>query len=287
MNQRTAGIVHATLLTTDIAAASAAYVEQLGLQRGRREHLCDADAVRLDLPDLALHPVQWLTNADGLEILRLIEDPAAAPARPMFHHGWMSLEILVGDIDALAARLRPPFQVLGAPANLDFSDAIRAAQVLGPCGELLYLTQVKAPVPPFDLPLTDAEVAFSFIGVTATPSRDASHAAWKTLLDASGWSMETRITVLNRAHGKPLEDRYPIAVVPMPGQCMVEIDQVELADATPAQRCTGLHSLALRLPQAVPARLAQAGWRVVDAGGCGWRGIASEHIELLGEPLQD
>ncbi|MFT3754400.1 MAG: hypothetical protein QM769_00385 [Pseudoxanthomonas sp.] len=281
MNQRTAGIVHATLLTTDIAAASTAYVEQLGMQHGRREHLSDADAACLDLSDLALHPVQWLVNADGLEILRLIEDPAAAPAQPMFHHGWMSLEVLVGDIDALAARLRTPFEVLGAPANLDFSDAIRAAQVLGPCGELLYLTQVKAPVPPFDLPLTDAEVAFSFIGVIATPSRDASHAAWKTLAGASGWSMETRITVLNRAHGKPMEDRYSIAVVPMPGQCMVEIDQVELTDAAPTKRRAGLHSLALRLPEIAPDKLIQAGWLAIDANGHSWRGIAGEHVELL------
>ena len=287
MTQRSAGIVHATLLTADIAAASAAYVEQLGMQCRPRARLANDDAARLDLPDLASHPVQWLANVDGIEILRLIEDPAAAPARPMFRHGWMSLEILVGDIDALAARLCPPFQVLGAPANLDFSDAIRAAQVLGPCGELLYLTQVKAPVPPFDLPLTDAEVAFPFIGVATSPDRDASHAAWKALLNAVGWSMETRVTVLNRAHGRPLEHRYPIAVVPMPGQCMVEIDQLELADlehadSTPThQRTAGLHSLALRLPEPAPAKLIQAGWRPVDASGRGWRGIAGEHIELL------
>jgi hypothetical protein len=53
--------------------------------------------------------------------------------------------------------------------------------------------------------------------------------------------------VLNRAYGKPLEGRYPVAVVPMPGQCMVEIDQVDLPPR-PAGRLAGVHSLALRLP---------------------------------------
>jgi hypothetical protein len=137
--------------------------------------------------------------------------------------------------------------VLGAPANLELSDAIRAAQVLGPASELLYLTQIKAAVPPFDLPMTTDTVASTFIGVMTTPDRAASQAAWAALLGAPGWAFETKITVLNRAYGKPLEGRYPVAVVPMPGQCMVEIDQVDLPPR-PAGRLAGVHSLALRLP---------------------------------------
>src|SRR5690606_11335682 len=151
-------------------------------------------------------------------VLRIIEDPQAIVGEPMFRHGWLSLEVLVGDIDTLAAGLQPPFKVLGAAANLELSDAIRAAQVLGPCGELLYLTRIKAPVPPFDLPMTDATIASTCIGVMTTHDREASQRAWSALLGAKGWAFDTKITVLNRAHGKPLEGRYPVAVVPMPGQ---------------------------------------------------------------------
>jgi len=97
--------------------------------------------------------------------------------------------------------------VLGPAANLELSDAIRVAQVLGPCGELLYLTQIKAPVPPFDLPMTDATVAATFIGVMTTPDRDAWQRAWSGLLGAPGWAFDTRITVLNRAYGRPLQGR--------------------------------------------------------------------------------
>ena len=246
------GIVHATLVARDLAASCDAYLAQLSLTLAAHATLGDEDAAVLGLPDLAGAPMAWLANAAGEPVLRVIEDPRAQEGEPMFRHGWLALEVLVGDIDTLAAGLRAPFRVLGAAANLELSDAIRAAQVLGPCGELLYLTQVKAQVPPFDLPMTDATVAGPFIAVTSTPDRAASQRAWRALLGAEGWAFGTKITVLNRAHGKPLEGRYPVAVLPMPGQCMVEIDQVELPPA-PGQR-TG-------------ARL-------------GLNGPAGEHVEL-------
>ena len=274
------GIVHATLVARDLAASCDAYLAQLSLTLAAHATLGDEDAAVLGLPDLAGAPMAWLANAAGEPVLRVIEDPRAQEGEPMFRHGWLALEVLVGDIDTLAAGLRAPFRVLGAAANLELSDAIRAAQVLGPSGELLYLTQVKAEVPPFDLPMTDATVAGPFIAVTSTPDRAASQRAWRALLGAEGWAFDTKITVLNRAHGKPLEGRYPVAVLPMPGQCMVEIDQVELPPA-PAQRHAGLHSLCLRLPVVDAGLLQAAGWQPVHAGArLGLNGPAGEHVEL-------
>ncbi len=274
------GIAHATLIANDLDGACEAYVAQLSMGVAARERLDAADAAVLGLHDLAGAPLAWLANSEGMSILRVIHDPRAAPCEPMFRHGWLSLEVLVGDIDSLAAGLRAPFKVLGAPADLELSAAIRAAQVLGPCGELLYLTQIKAEVPPFDLPMTAATVAVPFIGVTATPDRDASQRAWAALLGARGWAFETRITVLNRAHGKPLDGRYPVAVLPMPGKCMVEIDQVELPPA-PARRASGLHSLCLQLPAIDDATLQAGGW-TLERHGARRRlnGPAGEHVEL-------
>jgi hypothetical protein len=275
------GIVHATVLAPELAALCAAYQQQLGLQLQAQGTLEEADAALLGLPALAGAPLAWLANSAGQPVLRVIEDPTATLIEPMFRHGWLSLEILVGDIDTLAAGLQGPFRVLGAPANLELSDAIRAAQVLGPAGELLYLTQIKAAVPPFDLPMTTDTVASTFIGVMTTPDRAASQAAWAALLGAPGWAFETKITVLNRAYGKPLEGRYPVAVVPMPGQCMVEIDQVDLPPR-PAGRLAGVHSLALRLPAMDAATLQAAGWqRTCAQRDDGWFGPAGEHIQLL------
>lgn len=272
------GIVHATLIAPALDAVLDAYVEQLSMTVTQRGTLSTVDAAVLDLADLVDAPLAWLANSEGEPVLRVIEDPKAVIGEPMFRHGWLSLEVLVGDIDTLAAGLRTPFTVLGEAANLELSDKIRAAQVLGPCGELLYLTQIKGEVPPFELPMTDAIVASTFIGVMTTPDRDASQRAWAALLGAKGWSFSTKITVLNRAYGKPLEGQYPVAVVPMPGKCMVEIDQVELPPAA-AVRHAGQYSLALRLPAVEEAALVDAGWKVQ---GSSLRGPASEHVELLG-----
>ena len=270
------GIVHATLIAPALDAVLDAYVEQLSMTIASRGVLSAPDAAALDLADLVGAPLAWLANSAGEPVLRVIEDPAAVIGEPMFRHGWLSLEVLVGDIDTLFATLRAPFTVLGPAADLELSDKIRAAQVLGPCGEMLYLTQIKGQVPPFDLPMTDATVDATFIGVMTTPDRDTSQRAWAALLGAKGWSFNTKITVLNRAYGKPLEGQYPVAVVPMPGQCMVEIDQVELAAAAPV-RHAGQYSLCLALPPVDAATLRAAGWQV---HGNSLRGPAGEHVQL-------
>jgi len=281
MNISLPGIAHATLLAPDLDSACNAWCRQLSMTAGY-SRLNNADADILALPDLAGTRMAWLHNSEGRRVVRVIEDASAVIAEPMLRHGWLALEILVGDIDALAATLYPPFRILGAPANLELSDAIRAAQVLGPCGELLYLTQVKHAVPPFDLPMTTSAVAAPFIGVISTPDRSASQQAWSALLDAQGWAFETKITVLNRAHDKPLDNRYPVAVVPMPGQCLVEIDELALP-AMPISRQAGLYSLCLQLPAVCAQSLTAAGWQVaIHENRYSLSGAAGEHVELSG-----
>ncbi len=295
------GILYVTLIAADLDAACDAYHDQLGLEVAFRDVLeADLSAI-LGLPDLAGQPLAWLSNPAGECILRLIEDPQATVQAPMHRHGWLSLEVLVADVDALVSGLQPPFRVLRPPADLELSSAIRASQVLGPCGEMLYLTSIKAAVPPFDLPMSDARFSHTFIGVMSSPDRAASRAAWATLAGHPGWAFDTRITVLNEAFGKDLASQYPVAVVPLPGQCMVEIDEVSLpqgnasdlpgaafanATRTSHGRAAGQHSIALRLP-ALPDGLAAAGWQQMaelhtgDDHHVGLVGPAGEHVQLV------
>ena len=290
---RSNGILHVTLIAPDLDAACNAYGEQLGLEVFTREALTPDLAELLGLTDLAGAPVAWLSNTAGECILRLVEDPHAARLAPMFRHGWLSLEVLVGDVDSLVSGLHAPFSVLRPAADLELSAAIRASQVLGPCGEMLYLTSIKEPVPPFDLPMSDDRVSHTFIGVMSTPDRVASQAAWVALSGQPGWAFDTKITVLNDAFGKDLASRYPVAVVPLPGQSMVEIDEVPLPQngspglaADTGQRLAGQHSIALRLP-ALPHDLASAGWKqIADIQSSGERhvglvGPAGEHVQLV------
>ena len=117
------------------------------------------------------------------------------------------------DVDALAAALVPGhFDIVGAPADLELSPAIRAMQLVGPAGEMLYLTQVKAPVPPFALPLSRElppaqAIGPLFIAVLSTPSREAVLRAIAPLSPLSTLCFDTKVTVLNRALGRALEAR--------------------------------------------------------------------------------
>lgn len=237
----------ATLLVPSVGAVAHAYCKAFGIHADPAESLDPAVALRLGLADLTGATMVWLRRSDGEPFLRLVEDRGAVDAGPpMFRDGWMALECLVDDVDAMAAQLPPGFRMLGPAADLDVSPLIRAAQVLGPCGELWYLTQVRSEVPPFHLPISGQDPLRIFIGVIRCADRTRERAFWAEAGGGASWAFETRITVLNRALGRPLEDRHPVAVVQLGGRSLVEIDEVH--DATGAAvtgRPQGVWSLAI------------------------------------------
>ena len=250
----TAGpLCHATLLVREAAPVVAAYAA-IGLVPGAAVTISPAQARAWGVPGLAgcamtglgvpgatraaesfsqpvQHGQQGPAGPAGL-LLRVIEHADARPRPTRFSHGWMALEILVRDVDALARRLPAVgFEVVGPPADLDVSPNIRAMQVVGPAGEMLYLTQVKAAVPPFQIPLSGALPATQpfgplFIAVMSTPSRADALAACAVLAPLQTLQFDTRITVLNRALGHDAQARWPVATVQFGGQCLFEIDEV-------------------------------------------------------------
>jgi hypothetical protein len=255
----------ATLLAPSIDVVVDGYRAALDVTIDPMTPLDRAEADRLGLEDLADAPTGWLRRPDGTPFLRLVEDPHAIDAGPPMHRdGWMALECLVDAVDDIVARLPPAFTVLGPPADLDVSPRIRAAQVLGPCGELWYLTQVRAEVPPFDLPLSGREPPGIFIGVIRCHDRDAERAFWLAAGGGASWTFDTRITVLNRALGRPLDDRHPVAVVQLAGRSLVEIDEVRDVAATKVDgRPRGVWSLAIaRSDNARSSVVSPAGARI-------------------------
>lgn len=255
----------ATLLAPPIDAVATAYCTAFGVGADCEKSLEPDEAARLGLTELAGAPTRWLRRPDGAPLLRLIEDRTAVDAGPPMHRdGWLALECLVEDVDAMVARLPDGFEVLGPPADLDVSPSIRAAQVLGPCGELWYLTQVRAAVPPFDLPLSGRDPSGLFIGVIRCQDRELERAFWLAAGGTASWAFDTKITVLNRALDRPLGDRHPVAVVQLTGRSLIEIDQVQ--DAAPRAivgRARGVWSLAIdRWPDANPHATSPAGARV-------------------------
>ncbi len=235
----------ATLIVNDAAPLVAAYAA-LGLEVVRHGQVSVDQARSWGHSTLAKCAVVELGAVRGEPgLLRLIEVPGAPPRPTRFSHGWMALEILVRDVDALAAQLAakvagtpstPCFEVVGPPADLDVSPNIRAMQVVGPAGEMLYLTQVRAAVPPFQIPLSpvwfdgrpfDQHIGPLFIAVMSTPSRATTLQACAALAPLQTLQFDTKVTVLNRALDRPLESRWPVGTTQWAGGCLFEIDEVQ------------------------------------------------------------
>ena len=226
------------VLARDIDPLVTAYQRYLELTVTQRFRLDEATAAGLGLQALAGQSGCLLAGGSGRAWLMAIQAATAPPRDALTTHGWLSQEVLVADVDRLAARLAgSPFEVLRPPANLAVSERIRACQVRGPAGEILYLTQVNGTVPPFELPTCRAAVDHLFIAVLSTPGQ--ALVIGQRLAGREGLRFDTRISVANQALGLPLEQRHPVGTVQLAGNALIEIDQIETATAAPAELCAG------------------------------------------------
>lgn len=221
-----------TLIATDGQALVDAYCGWLHQREAKAGALGADTAQALGYPQLEGERCWLLANNRGRCWLQVVEHSQATPRNSLHSYGWLAMEVLVEAVDELAATLaNSPFEMLRAPADLDVSDQIRACQVRGPAGEILYLTQVNAEVPPFELPRCEAPVDHLFIPVLCTPSRERSLAQYSAISGTAGISFDTRITVVNQARQFELDRRHPVATLQLAGRCLIEID--EIADTAP------------------------------------------------------
>jgi hypothetical protein len=216
------------LVTASLENSIEAYCGFLHQQVQSRNVVSEEMARQWGLATLAGAPMAWLANELDEPWLRLIEIQRAQAVDPFRHSGWMSLEINVDDVDSLQSGMgESPFEIIGEPANLDVSDDIRAMQVIGPSGEVLYLTEIKAEVPPFDLPFARCAVDRLFIPVLLAGNRDRALEVYEQFPKTSGVKFDTKITVINRARQFEIDHRHPVATIQLRGKNLIEIDQLE------------------------------------------------------------
>ncbi len=271
-----------TLIARDGAALQQAYCKYLHQRVCASGPLDDITASTLGYPDLAGQPSWTLANQAGRTWLHIIEHPGADDRAALNSHGWLSMEILVEDVDALAASLADsPFTLLRPPADLDVSDKIRACQAEGPAGEILYLTQVRGEVPPFQLPTCQAPVDHLFIPVLSTPSRESSLAGYAAISGNDGMSFDTKITVVNQARGFDLDRRHPVATLQLAGEAMIEIDEIAETQPAPAGICQGVACVTFHCTGAAPDNaLRPAEGPLAGSATTTHVGVAGEHYAL-------
>jgi catechol 2,3-dioxygenase-like lactoylglutathione lyase family enzyme len=216
-----------TIAATDLPRMIELYQRYLGYQVVERGQLPAQQAHAWARPGLAGRSCALLLpEGQGQTYIRFVESPPAPAYVPFRHMGWNAAEIMVQDTDAVAARLAgSPFEVIGPPADLSFSDKIRAMQVLGPSAESLYLTSFKQKLPEFDTPDANHFVDRVFIVIVGGPSVAAINEFYSRHFGvAKAAVMPVVISVVSQAHGLPLDARHDLAALALRGQSYIEAD---------------------------------------------------------------
>lgn len=274
-------ILVVTISTPEIEASERAYVGHLDYRVTSRGLITHDQANAWGKAGCEGKRFVTLAPAVGDDFqFRFIEDRTITDYRAFGSNGWNAAELIVADVDEMARRLKGgPFAVVGEPQDLSFSDAIRAMQVRGPAGEILYLTQFKRDVPGLAAPRPRCAVDRTFIVIVGGPSLDA-------LLDfyTAGFTiprparMRSRVKAMSEAFGLSLETHYEISALTLREQSYIEADQMPAAAA-----------VRIFDPDELPPGICMVSFCATadhDYGAASvTAGAAGELIELLAQPL--
>ena len=159
---------------------------------------------------------------------RFIKQEIQGEYIPFKTSGWNAAELIVRNVDEMAIKLsNSDFEIIGPPADLSFTDQIRAMQVIGPSMEILYLTEFKSKLPEFDSPIARCDVDQTFIVILAGSSMDQMQEFYCDSFNLErAVVMDSRIRAISRVFGNPEDTKYKSAAIPIKDQCLIEIDEL-------------------------------------------------------------
>ena len=159
---------------------------------------------------------------------RFIEQSIDSSYVPFGTYGWNAAELIVRDVDESAKKLMDsPFEIIGEPADLSFTDQIRAMQIMGPSKEVLYLTEFKSKLDEFDSPMPRCDIDQTFIVILAGKDIDQmqSFLNEKLSIDKAP-PMQSRIRAISKVFNLPEETQYKSAALAIRGQSLIELDEM-------------------------------------------------------------
>lgn len=176
----------------------------------------DGLATSWGAPASAGRPYALLGPASGEDVyLRAVEIDPVPEFKTLTTWGWAAVEITVSDVDAVMTKLKgSPFKTLGVPRALTSSSPIRAMQVLGPAGEVIYLTGNVGDRAASNHPEPKTLIDRIFIMVLAGPDKPALKTFY---LDKFGLGdqgdLAFPVQVLADAQGLPADHVYDLSVL--------------------------------------------------------------------------
>ena len=216
-----------TWSVSDPAASRRAFTETLGMAPVAEGRISERQAAAWGTPAMAGAAFAAVASPDRPKVLlRFVEAEAGSQVEPLMTTGWNAAELHVRDIHALAARLEgSAFEVIGPPRDLLDNDAVWAMQVIGPGGELLYLTEIRQRGMQRTYGQSEAEVGRPFIVVLGTHDQPRSLAHYGPLARFHTDPRPFNVTVLARAHGlDPATAEFSIASLVMEQRFRIETD---------------------------------------------------------------
>ncbi len=234
-------IIAVTLTVADLGAIERAYGGYLDYRVVERGTLSADVATLWHAPALADREYLVMQPASGAPVyLRVVQQDDVDGYAAMKTWGWNSNEILVTDTHAVHERLKgSPFKVVGEPKGLSMNPEIVAMQVLGPAGELVYLTRIPEGKSLFNLGSARSFVDRTFIVVLGGPDMEAMRSFYSRSFGMPVTeAAPSTITVLAGAWGLPRETQFPLAIVQFPESFLIELDEYPAA-ATPRPRPEG------------------------------------------------
>lgn len=218
-----------TITVPNLEAVESCYTAYLDHRVSGRGTVGEELAQLWQAPAVATSRYLLLSPAAGDDcVLRFVETDADADYVPFATYGWNAAEIMVENVDAMAERLTDsPFEIIGEPQNLSFSDDIRAMQILGPGQELLYLTEFKKPIPGLDTPVARCPVDSVFIVILGGPTMSGLQTYYAQQYGVpNAPTIDSRVKGMSAALGISPEHKYPIAALPLAGKNLIEVDEM-------------------------------------------------------------
>ncbi len=196
-----------TVAAPDISVVESWYTEWLGYA------VCERGDISADLagswgaPAIAGRPYIVMQPESGTDVfIRAVEIDEVPDYKPMTTLGWNSFELIIDDVYKLNERLlKSPFKIIGEPSPLDGElNFIHAMQVLGPAGDVLYLTCDTTREPDSLLPLPGSFVDRPFIVILAGNGVDTTQSFYcEKFLMKREEDMTSPIGVIADAQGLP------------------------------------------------------------------------------------